>query len=337
MKLLSKLFFTIYISVYLTNVFAVNVFTKSQEARFVELYSTKYKIPKDYMKTVLQQAVFQPRSDLFKPHNASKDAALSTEASLLDYQKQFIYPAMINKGVRFMCKHKDAIRKANIEYGVPPEVILGIIGVETAYNENLGRFKVLDTLATIAFNSYRRTQFFQDELAKYILICYKNNWNPTAMRGSIAGAFGITQFMPSSYLNYAVSYTNSTPNLMLANDAILSIANYIKHHGWKHGEPVYLQAKYNTLTCQKLGCNNRALSHRVSSWKQAGVTVIDSAAINSSSMADLVTFSGPKNRAWLALNNFFVIFGYNNSTRYVLTTYPLGVKVVASASKLGCK
>jgi len=337
MKLFNKLFFIAFLCLKITSVLATNIFTDSQEEKFVETYSVKYNIPKDYMKMVLKQAIYQPHSDQLKPLIPINIAALSSQKSWEHYRGQFIYPAMINKGAKFMCAHQDALHKAKSDYGVPPEVILGIIGVETAYGDNVGHDKVLDVLATITFNSHRRIDFFQEQLAKYILICYKNAWDPMTIRGSIDGAFGMAQFMPSSYIDYAVSYTNGTPNLMIADDAIVSIANYIKQHGWKKDEPVYLDVKNTAWACQKLSCNNRALTYHLSTWKQNGILVKDS-GINPSSMADLVSFSNLSNNpAWLVLNNFFAIFAYNHSNRYALTTYQLGVEVVARANQSGCK
>lgn len=332
-----KLFFIIYLGINLTIAFAKNALTSEQVESFAAKYSDKHKIPKEYIKKTLGQAKFEPHSDQLKPATAKHDANLGSQTSWEHYRGQFIYPGMINKGAQFMCGHLGAIRKAKSDYGVPPEVILGIIGVETSYSENIGHTKVLDTLATIAFNSDRRVDFFQDELAIYILLCFKNGWDPTAMLGSIDGAFGITQFMPSSYLNYAVSYTKGIPNLMIADDAIVSIANYIKQHGWRSNEPVYLHVKQDALTCQKLNCNNRALAHPISIWKQNGV-LVEKLTVSINSMADLISFGNlARNPAWLALNNFFVIYSYNHSNRYALTTYQLGIAVVASAAKLGCK
>jgi membrane-bound lytic murein transglycosylase B len=333
-----RLFVIVYFSLTIAPAWASNVFTNEQEEKFVKAYSVKYNIPKEYMKTVLEQATYQPHSDQLKQPSIKSVAAMSSQKSWEHYRKQFIHLAMINKGAQFMCTHLDAIHKATNDHGVPPEVILGIIGVETAYGDNVGHDKVLDVLATIAFNSHRRLDFFQDELAKYILICYKNGWDPAHVHGSIDGAFGIPQFMPSSYLDYAISYTNDTPNLMVADDAIISIANYIKQHGWKKGEAVYLDVKSPSTTCQKLSCNNHTLTYNISTWMQNGILVKGSSVVSPSSMAGLVSFGNLANHpAWLVLNNFFAIFAYNHSNRYALTTYQLGSAVVTRANQLGCK
>jgi membrane-bound lytic murein transglycosylase B len=336
MKTLSKLFFIAYVSFNNINVMAIPVFTDDQEDKFITTFSDKYNIPRKYMEKSLEQAVYQPNSYQLQVYSSNSSGP--SQRSWERYRRQFIYPAMINKGANFMCSHQDALRKARNNYGIPPEVILGIIGVETAYGGNTGRYRVLDALATVAFNSPRRVDFFQDELAKYLLMCYQNGWDPAAMRGSIDGGFGIAQFMPSSYLDYAVSYTGDTPDLMIANDAIVSIANYIKEHGWKNGEPVYLVARHSPTTCQKLNCNNRALTYPIATWRQNGVTTIHAPGVSASSMADLISFSNlAKNPAFLALTNFYVIYAYNHSSRYALATYQLGQSVVAKAAKLGCK
>ncbi|MCE3268647.1 MAG: mltB [Burkholderiales bacterium] len=331
---MKKLFFIVYISLHLIYAAAINVFTDEQKEAFIKTYSEKYNIPDDYIEKTLDMAIYQPNSyQLQQPGGVAKASQKSWER----YRNQFIYPAMINKGVSFMCAHQSALHRSRTRYGVPPEVILGIIGVETAYGGNTGHYRVLDALATIAFNSPRRVAFFQEELAKYILMCFQNRWDPKALYGSIDGGFGIAQFMPSSYLDYAVSYTNDSPNLMIADDAIISIANYIKQHGWKTGEPVYLHVKHTGKTCLKLNCNNKELVYSISTWRQNGV-LVKSSGIKPSSMADLISFSNlAVNPAWLALNNFFVIYSYNHSTRYALATYQLGQAVVAKAARVGCK
>jgi membrane-bound lytic murein transglycosylase B len=332
--MINKILFTTYISISLTCALATKVFTDEEAEKFVSTYSAKLNIPEKYMEKALERAVFQPRSyQLQQPRGPAK----ATQRGWERYRRQFINPAMINRGAQFMCSHRDALHKARDKYGVPPEVILGIIGVETAYGTNTGHYRMLDALATVAFNSPRRVEFFQDELAKYLLMCYKNDWNPEEIRGSIDGGYGIAQFMPSSYLDYAVSYSGDTPDLMVADDAILSIGNYIKGHGWKSGEPVYLNAKHNSKTCQTLRCNNRELAYSIATWKQNGVTT-RSTAVDPSSMADLISFSNlAQNPAWLALDNFFVIFTYNHSNRYALVTYQLGQAVITRAAKNGCK
>jgi membrane-bound lytic murein transglycosylase B len=313
---------------------AIDVYTEEQENQFVDTFSKKYNLPQKYIQNSLKDAVYQINSYQMQlpNHNYSK-------RTWEQYRRQFIYPDMINNGVKFMCTYQKAIHEATLKYGVPPEIILGIIGVETAYGSNTGRYRVLDTLSTIAFNAPRRTDYFQNELAKYLLMCYQNNWKPSDMYGSIDGGFGIAQFMPSSYLDYAVSYTNKTPDLMVANDAIMSIANYITQHGWKSGELVYVNAKYSKNTCKKLNCNNKVTTYPIYMWKQNGLTINShNKSINNSSLADLIYFNNLTNKnAFLVFNNFYVIFTYNHSTKYALTTYQLGKEVVTKAHKIGCK
>jgi membrane-bound lytic murein transglycosylase B len=339
MRLLNRIFFIIYLILNLNNILAINVFTEAQSEKFIKKYSNKYDIPKDYIKMVLNQAVYEPNSDQLKPQAISVVTIANSHKSWEHYRSQFIYPAMINRGAKFMCIHKDALHKAENDYGVPPEVVIGILGVETAYGENVGHLNVLDVLTTISFNTSRRIDFFQNELAMYILMCYKNNWNPTTIKGSIDGAFGMAQFMPSSYIDFAVSYTaGTTPDLMIADDAIMSIANYMKQHGWKRGAPVYLNVNTNPATCQQLNCPTQAIAYNLSTWLEGNTVIKRSFAMDPSSLSKIVSVTNLANHpAWLVLNNFFTIFSYNNSTYYALTTYQLGTAVVARASELGCK
>ena len=143
---------------------------------------------------------------------------------------------MVKAGQKFMCAHKDALDLAKKKYGIPPNYIVGIIGVETLYGRFVGNYRELDTLATLAFSSPERTTFFQDELAEYLKMCYNNDIDPTSIISSIDGGFGLSQFMPSSYNKFAVSASDDTPNLFAPDDAIMSVANYLKQHDWKYSE-----------------------------------------------------------------------------------------------------
>ncbi|MCC2626197.1 MAG: lytic murein transglycosylase [Burkholderiales bacterium] len=335
---INKIFFFIFFAISFNNAPAIEVFTKAQEENFIQKYAHRYQIPEDYIRIVLHQATYEPASDQLKPPVSSIITIADSRRKWEHYRGQFIYPAMINTGARFMCVHKDAIRKAGIDFGVPPEIILGILGVETAYGKNVGHLKVLDVLATIAFNTLHRVHFFQDELAKYILMCYKNKWNPTAMKGSIDGAFGMAQFMPSSYLDYAISYTGEIPDLMIADDAIMSIGNYIKQHGWQKGAPVYLNVNTNPATCQQLNCPTQAIAYDLSTWLNSDIAIKRSFTIDPSNLSRVVSVTNLANHpAWLVLDNFFTIFSYNHSTYYALTIYQLGTSVVSRANELGCK
>lgn len=232
------------------------IFTEDQEDSFIKIYSEKYDLPKSFIKDSLSQAHFQPKTyALEQGHHVN-----TTPMQNLNFNRKVrVSPAMVRAGQKFMCAHQDALAKAEAKYGVPANYIVGIIGVETLYGRFVGNYREIDTLTTLAFNSPERTDFFQDELAQYLVMCYKNELDPTAMVSSIDGGFGLSQFMPSSYNKFAVSATDSTPDLFSPNDAIMSVAHYLKEHNWKFAQKnlasiyAYNHSVKYTLTVYQLG------------------------------------------------------------------------------------
>lgn len=210
-----------------------HIFTEEQEDLFVETYSSKYDVPEKFMKKSLEQAVFQPKTyALEQNHHVN-----TTPVGKLNFNRRVrVSQSMVKAGHRFMCQHQDALAQAEDTYGIPPNYILGILGVETQYGRFVGNYRELDTLTTLAFNSPERTAFFQDELAQYLLMCYKNKVDPAVMISSVDGGFGLSQFMPSSYNKFAVSNVHDHPDLFTADDAIMSVAHYLKEHDWKDAQ-----------------------------------------------------------------------------------------------------
>lgn len=200
------------------------------------------------------------------------------------YRAIFMTQGRIDKGVAFWNTHEAAFAQAQQQYGVPPQVILGILGVETDYGKYLGKYRVMDSLSTLAFNYPRRAEFFQHELEEYLLLTRDLDINPFDLYGSYAGAVGLPQFMPSSYRQLAVSDTGKSPDLWHnSDDAILSIANYFHHKGWQAHQPIAVRvSRPNNLT---------------------------------SSFGDTY---------WRLYPNFEVIKRYNDSNFYAMTVYQLG-------------
>jgi membrane-bound lytic murein transglycosylase B len=166
-------------------------------------------------------------------------SAPSPVRSYANYRAKFLTPELISTGAQFWAEHAVYLDRAEQEYGVPPEVILGILGVETRYGQNTGSFRVIDALATIAFDGVRRQDFFRDELEQLLLLAREKGVDPLSVKGSYAGAVGLPQFMPSSYRRYAVDYdADGVIDLRgSAADAIGSVAHYIREFGWIPGEP----------------------------------------------------------------------------------------------------
>lgn len=160
------------------------------------------------------------------------------------YRTRFLDPLRINEGVRFWQEHEAALERAREAWGVPPEFVVAIIGVETIYGRITGNFRVVDALATLAFDYPRRAPFFREELEHYLLLARDQRFDPLQPRGSYAGAIGLPQFMPGSIRRHATDF-DGDGRIDLATspvDAIGSVARFLSRHGWVPGEPTHFEA-----------------------------------------------------------------------------------------------
>jgi membrane-bound lytic murein transglycosylase B len=161
-----------------------------------------------------------------------------------EYAPQFLTPARIDGGVAFWQAHAAALARAEREFGVPPEIIVAIVGVETFYGRNVGNYRVIDALSTLAFDYPRRAAFFRGELRQFLLLARDEKFSPLVAKGSFAGAFGVPQFMPGSVREYAIDYDGDgrIDLWQSGDDAIGSVANYLARHDWLRGQPIWTKA-----------------------------------------------------------------------------------------------
>ena len=237
-----------------------------------------------------------------------------------EYRANFVNDKRINEGLKFWLSHGKTLKRAEWEYGIPQEIIVAVIGVETMYGRHSGRFSALDALTTLAVDYPRRANFFRSELEHYLLLTREQGWDLFKVKSSYAGALGIPQFMPSSYLNFAVDYNND--NLIdLINDpvdAIGSVGNYLKNYGWQRGEQVAALAKVGEQARTGTPKETRSLA----SWADDGIT--PSVGIANEKLAQLLDFTVADGKEyWLTFNNFKVITLYNNSNFYAMSVYQL--------------
>jgi membrane-bound lytic murein transglycosylase B len=214
-----------------------NYATRPEVREFIESMSREHGMDVAYLERVMRDAKREPTVlRLMAPQPSS---APSSARSYARYRAQFLTPDLIAAGSRFWAQHAEVLARAEDEFGVPAEVILGILGVETFYGRNTGSFRVLDALASIAFDGERRQDFFRGELEELLLLSRESGMDPLALKGSYAGAMGLPQFMPSSYRRYAVDYDGDGTIDLLGSpvDAIGSIASYLEAFGWVPGEP----------------------------------------------------------------------------------------------------
>jgi membrane-bound lytic murein transglycosylase B len=242
----------------------------------------------------------------------------------------FLTEKNIAAGVAFWKAHADTLERAEKKFGVPPEIIVATLGVETRYGTNKGSYRVIDALATLAFEYPRRSKYFTAELTSFLLLTDAQKLSPLEVTGSYAGAIGLPQFMPSSYLNYAVDFSDDGHSDLVnsVDDAIGSIASYYKVHGWQPGKPVSWGAGKVSAAASKLVTGKRKTNNSVGGLRKAGV-VIDG-KIDASTPAALVSLEGKNGPEYrVAFDNFFVITRYNTSKLYATAVQLLGENIRA--------
>ncbi len=249
-----------------------------------------------------------------------------------EYRPIFIVPMRITNGVNFWNEHRDVLARAEKEYGVPAEIIVSIIGVETNYGKNTGNYYVIDALSTLAFDYPPRAPFFRAELVNYLILTREQKHNPLEFKGSYAGAMGYGQFMPSSYRNFAVDFSGDGFTDIWNNptDAIGSVANYFHKHGWQTGKAVVVPAKLtkarDTLLTNESFNKVEQPAIKISEWKKLGVAPAAKVARSTPAMA--IEFDGVNGlEYWLGLQNFYTITRYNRSPMYAMAVYDLSREI----------
>jgi len=273
------------------------------------------------------------------------------------YAPQFLSDSRIDGGVAFWRANAATLERAQNEFGVPAEIIVAIIGVETFYGRNAGSYRVADALTTLAFDYPRRAEYFRNELKQFLLQTREQKISPLAPKGSYAGAQGLPQFMPSSLRDYAVDYDNDGKIDLAADidDAVGSVANYLAWHGWQTGEPVMKPA---SIDVDKRDEIERMLDGGISdrraleSWQRDGVNVTgtresasgtresasgipespprigeSAASILESPAADSVGVLMLEEEGepgyWVVFNNWYVLTRYNRSRLYASAVWSL--------------
>lgn len=247
-----------------------------------------------------------------------------------EYREIFITTKRINEGLQFWTENAQALEAAEQRFGIPPEIIVAIIGVESFYGRYKGKFPVLDSLVTLGFEYEPRKKFFRDELEHFLLLVREEALDPSAIKGSYAGAMGKSQFISSSYRRYAIDFDgNGKRDLWESNaDAIGSVANYLKEHGWRMGQPVTFPVivrgdRYKTL----LGKGLKPAAS-ISELAQYGVEPDIELPVAAGGMVALLEFKKDNSiEYWAGLNNFYVITRYNHSHMYAMAVYQLSQQV----------
>ena len=309
---------------------------------FADEIALRHGFPREELRTLIGQIHYVDSAvQLVKPAPPGKPKNMQAVRELL------IEPVRINAGVKFWIEHADLLARAEKEFGVPAEIIAGIIGIETVYGRNTGRFRVLDVLTTLAFaypeapNQAARMAFFRGELENALVLARKNSIDPLSMLGSFAGAIGLPQFMPGSVLAYGVDYDNDGV-IDLRNsaaDAIGSVASFLVQHGWQRAETGPLVYSANVApgrSWESMLGQGLAAKYKLPELTAAGVAT--SLALPPERLYGLIDLQNGAEATeyWVATNNFYAITQYNRSYFYAMSVIELGraVKLSMAAAPL---
>lgn len=256
----------------------------------------------------------------------------STSRPYHQFRPDFVNDKRIRFGVAFWQEHAALIDAVAGQYGVEPEYLVGILGVETLWGRDTGRFRVMDVLATTAFGYPRRADFFRAELREFLQLAREEGADPFDFRGSYAGAMGMPQFMPSSYHRFARDWDGDGHRDIHTNpgDILASVANYFAQHGWQHGQPLLVPASVTGQDFSPLLADKFNLHYRVSELAAFGVQ--PSQPLADDPLAVLVALEREPGvqSYWLGLGNFYALTRYNRSTLYAMAVYELAQAIKAA-------
>ncbi len=288
--------------------------------RFIDKMITQHGFSRDYLYGLFSQA--QRKQWTIDYMNQEKPTVAPKPGGWTRYRAKFLDDQHIGAGVSFWSRHDAALERASQQFGVSTEHILGIMGVETIYGANLGNHRIIDALTTLAFDYPRRAEYFESELESFLIMSRSQQQDPSRPKGSFAGAMGLGQFMPSSFLKYAVDFDgDGRKNLWNPEDAIGSIAHYFAEYGWRAGEPVVSPAIVvgNQVEGLKTGFDTRYSLATLASY---GIRPKLDYPADEVSLLRLRATQGDD--YYVGYPNFYVITRYNHSTYYAMAVHQLG-------------
>ncbi|TAM45000.1 MAG: lytic murein transglycosylase B [Burkholderiaceae bacterium] len=315
--------------------------TRDDVMRAADDIARRCNLDDQWVREAIGQAHYLPRvARLMLP------APTGTAKNWQVYRSRFVEPIRIRAGVRFWQANRDALARAEQDYGVPPEIIVGIIGVETIYGQQMGNFRVIDALATLAFDfpaahprAPARSAFFKRELEQFLLLTSRTGVDPLTPLGSYAGAMGMPQFMPSSWRRFAVDFDGDGKIDLSGSavDAIGSVANYFHAFGWHPGMPATYPVSFDpaTLNLAALLAPDILPTFNVAGFMANGAILQGAARDNPGPLALIELENGADGPSYVAgTENFYVITRYNQSSYYAMAVLDLG-RAVAAAMAAG--
>jgi membrane-bound lytic murein transglycosylase B len=281
---------------------------------------------KDFIREMAQRHGFVERELAFMFSRVKREESILNSIrppdkprSWQEYRDIFLTEKRVALGIEFWAANRERLERAQREYGVPAEYILAIIGIETYYGRNMGRWRVVDALTTLAFDYPARSAYFRSELEQYLLLARDLGFDVFSVRGSYAGAIGIPQFMPGSQRRYAVDFDGDGSIDLRRNpaDAIGSVANFLKQHGWQAGGAVMFEAQVETAAARAYADGGIEPKHRIAELRGAGARFTAPADLDTA-LGALVELPTPERASEyrVALQNFYVLTRYNRSAFY---------------------
>jgi len=308
--------------------------SRPEALQFADDLAARRDLDREWVRQAIGQAHFLPQvSKLMLP------PPRGTAKNWRVYRSRFVEPVRIRAGVRFWQQNQAALERAEREYGVPAEIIVGIIGVETIYGQQMGSFRVMDALATLAFDfpsahprAQERTEFFRRELEQFLSLANRSNTDPFEPRGSYAGAMGLGQFMPSSWVRYAVDFDGDGRVDLFKSpaDAIGSVANYFRGHGWTPGMPTHYAVQFDPARLQldELLVPDILPTFSAASLQAKGAVLDAAGAQHAGPLALVELQNGAEAPSYVAgTENFYAITRYNWSSYYAMAVIDLGREV----------
>lgn len=303
------------LGLYLT-CFGIKASPEVLKQQFVDLMVDKHQFERTVIESTLDKASKNQviLQSIAKPWEAKP---------WFQYYPIFLTEKRLTKGLAFWKMHQKTLARAEQETGVPAEIIVAIIGIETFYGTYQGKYSVLDALVTLGFHYPPRATFFRSELAQLFLLAKEENFDITELKGSYAGAMGWGQFISSSYRHYAVDFDGDGIRDLLNNpvDAIGSVANYFKKHHWKASNGIAFKAKVTGNQYSALLSKSLKFSHQWSQLQDAGVSIAVPDLSNDIKVKLLEFEQADYKEYWVGLPNFYVITRYNHSPLYAMAVF----------------
>lgn len=297
--------------------------TRSAVQRFIHHLVRKDGFSQEWLETTLAAA--RPRAAVLRAIERPYESK-----PWYQYRALFVTPSRIQAGVAFWTRHRRTLRHAQSVYGVPPALIIAILGVESFYGQEKGGYRVLDALTTLSFDYPPRARFFRGELEQYLRLCREQSFDPRSLMGSYAGAMGAPQFMPDSYRKYAVAFGNPGHPDIWNNwpDIIGSVANFFHAHGWQPDGLVAVPAALPSANT----------TPKTTDWTTVGALrrqgVVVSAGLTLDATAALVPLQRKRGiRYWVGLHDFRVITRYNESPLYAMAVYDLATGIAQAHTR----